>query len=60
MNVVSSSSRLSLDRKKDLSSSSAAPVLNLYREIPTQELSLDEFEVFAFKRLKVSRVQMNE
>jgi hypothetical protein len=28
--------------------------VNLYSEIPNYELSLDEFEVFALKRLKVS------
>ena len=32
----------------------AVPKINLYQEIPTMEVSLDDFEEFALDRLKVS------
>ena len=56
MNVVSASSRISLDRagsKQGDPSSSTTPLVNLYRDPPNVELSLDDFEVYALKRLKV-------
>ena len=55
MNVVGSSSRASLGGGKDAAGAASGGVfLNLYRDIPAVELSLDEFEVYALKRLKVS------
>lgn len=34
----------------------AAPNINLYQEIPTVEVSLDDFEEFALDRLKVRKM----
>jgi hypothetical protein len=34
----------------------AAASINLYNDVPSFELSLDEFEIFAIKRLKVNDI----
>ena len=34
----------------------ATPNINLYQEIPTVEVSLDDFEEFALDRLKVRKI----
>jgi DNA primase large subunit len=53
MNAVQSlPSSSSLGKKAE---NSEAPPLNLYNDAPTFELSLDEFEVYALKRLRVLR-----
>lgn len=52
MNVIhSAASALSLPEDKDKNEQSRK--LNLYNDSPHFELSLDEFEVYALKRLKV-------
>ena len=52
MNIVKSA-RSSGAPKQDAKQSSAATNINLYQEIPTIEVSLDDFEEFALDRLKV-------
>lgn len=58
MNVVlSKEARLIKEQKtKDAiqKQQQLAPSINFYRSSPTFELTLDDFEVFALKRLKVS------
>ena len=50
MNVISATPR-SLPTAEKVAL--AAPQVNLYNDVPMKELSLDEFEVYALKRLKV-------
>jgi hypothetical protein len=55
MNVVKSRSN-NLPRATasvDVQFAKAIPNINLYQEIPTMEVSLDDFEEFALDRLKV-------
>ena len=54
MNVIQSAANILNESKKD--AKQKAPSVNFYRESPNFELTLDEFEVFALKRLKVRRI----
>lgn len=49
MNVIQSASRV----ETELKSHPDPKAVNLYNDSPNVELSLDEFEVYALKRLKV-------
>jgi hypothetical protein len=49
--VQSKTSKL---KQKIENGGNATDSLNLYNKLPALELSLDEFEVYALKRLKVS------
>jgi len=53
MNVIHSSTP-SLPKAEEKTKSTA--LFNLYNDIPQFELTLDEFEVYALKRLKVRKV----
>jgi hypothetical protein len=58
MNVIhSAASALSLPQDKVKNEQSR---LNLYNDSPHFELSLDEFEVYALKRLKVRYVMIDQ
>ena len=59
MNVVKSARSNNLPRATasvDGQCVKAVPNINLYQEIPTMEVSLDDFEEFALDRLKVSTI----
>jgi hypothetical protein len=54
MNVVLSAAALLKQQQKDAGTVvKQQPSINFYRESPNFELTLDEFEVYALKRLKV-------
>jgi hypothetical protein len=54
MNVIRSAEALAAEeRKKQLERKEKVPQINFYHSYPSVELTLDEFEVFALKRLKV-------
>lgn len=55
MNVVSSASAKTLGHPSDSPKTSGSTPLNLYNDDPSFELTLDEFEVYALKRLKVGQ-----
>jgi hypothetical protein len=61
MNVIhSAASALSLpEPDKQVKKNDTASQLNLYNESPHFELSLDEFEVYALKRLKVRSIYLS-
>ena len=57
MEVVGSSTRPQLQEKEENSSKAKGnDFINVYDEAPTVEMSLDQFEVYALKRLKVGRL----
>ena len=52
---VSSSVRSGSQGKHGSHSNRAVPLVSLYYEVPTEEVSLDEFEEFALDRLQLLR-----
>jgi hypothetical protein len=53
MNVVASAKVLEAKQAPSSSSSENHSVINFYNTIPNYELTLDEFELYALKRLRV-------
>ena len=58
MNVVGITSRPQSQEKDDETSNlpKGIELINVYNEAPTVEMSLDQFEIYALKRLKVRMV----